>query len=91
MIKKTHSFFSFKTIYLDASVGYLGGKSMTLKNLKEGFAIILCSQYKKYFQNTFAIRVIDNEEEAKYNASSMTNCDKVRYMVFDCKNRKILY
>lgn len=64
---------------------------MRLKELKSGFAIIEYNAYHKYFQNTFVFRLLNDLDEAKYNADSLYRCDHVNYAVYDCKNKKLIY
>ena len=62
-----------------------------LKDLKSGYAIVLYRQYNRYFGNTFVYRIVDDVEEAKYNASSLSRCDNTNYSVYDCKAQRLIY
>lgn len=59
--------------------------------LKKGYAIVLYRKYNRYIGNTQAIRLMDDLEEAKYNAQSMSRCDGEMYSVYDCEFQKLVY
>lgn len=64
---------------------------MRIKEIKTGYIIVEKKNYEKYKANSFVVRLIDDLEEAKYNANSLSRCDGISYAVYDCKQKKLVY
>lgn len=64
---------------------------MKLKDVFEGYAIILAKNLRKFGTNCFVERFINDEDDAIYNAQSLTRCDGILYYAYDCKARKIIF
>lgn len=64
---------------------------MKLKNLKEGYAIVLYQNYNRYFDNTVIERIEYDELSAKYDAEALSRADNINYCVYDCKYKRLIY
>lgn len=64
---------------------------MRLRDVKSGFAICEYANWNKYSKNAFAIRFINDKEDAIYNANSMSRCDGITYCVYDSANGRIVH
>lgn len=62
-----------------------------IKDIKEGYAIIMMRKYNRSLRNTPVERYVSNKEEAIYNAQALFIADAISYGVYDCKNQRLIY